>query len=149
MFDGCVNLTSVNFTDKMTKFAAIEDYAFNGCVNLTSIVIPDTVTDADSIDDNAFENSGVRFIRTLGINSEELINYTGYTQNTYTPFNIDESTMNDFKLGQWYGWNNGAVTAAAIKFAKTKNVPLVFIWCNTGCGLCTTLKKDVLKQKEC
>ena len=149
MFDGCANLKSVNFADRMAKFAAIEDYAFNGCASLTSIVIPAAIADVDSIDDNAFENSGIRFIRTLGINSGELINYTGYTQNTYTPFNIDESTMNDFKLGQWYGWNNGAVTAAAIKFAQTKNVPLVFIWCNSGCSLCAKLKQNVLKNKEC
>lgn len=148
MFDNCSELNSVIIPTDAEKFTTIENNAFNNCNRLTQLTLPKCISEVEMLQDKSFAGSKLNRITFSGISKDELIKYSGMNKITYTPFSIDKTTVSDFKLGKWYG-DSGSTTEAAIKFAKKKNIPMVFIWCNTGCGLCTTLKKKVLSTEAC
>ena len=146
-FSGCHQLTSIILPNGL---ANVEDYAFNGCSSLTSITFPASITNPNMLNISSLINTNIQEIYFNGIASSILSTYAGYYNRIDTPavFNpVDQ--MSDFKYGTWYGKSGKEPAKALIDFATTKQIPLVYIDCSAGCGLCKTLVDRVLSTEEC
>lgn len=79
MFDGCANLTAVNFAEG-ADLRQLGDAAFSGCSKLTSLTLPESVSSLSFIDSNFLSGSSVSRVVFRGIDDEYLCDETKHSK---------------------------------------------------------------------
>ncbi len=143
MFDGCTNLTAVNFSNsENTKLIDIEDSAFNKCSNLTALTLPKNITSLMTLSQNAFVGSNLKLIHFSGIPSSEFDKFKSQDEK-YVVAPVDTTTNSNFKYGIWYKNHLKNI----FKQAWDNHAPIFWKMCGVGCGICTMWDKNVFNTK--
>lgn len=110
MFEGCVNLSSVQFANGWTK--ALSNNMFLGCTSLTSITLPEGLL---GLGTNCFQNSGLTSI-SIPATITSIPNYafSGCTNLASVTFNQKDGAYKVTSFGNYAFQNCSLATAFAI-----------------------------------
>ena len=132
MFDGCANLTSVNFAEG-ADLRQLGDAAFSGCSKLTSLTLPESVSSLSFIDPNFLSGSSVSRVVFRGIDDEYLCDETKHSKEI------------SYSFGKIYVTD----LLNLMRCAQENSIPVV-AWLTKGygykCDHCNNFHDNVLRQ---